>query len=80
MHNVMLFGEGWNGEVRDVEEGLRELRYIPPHQDPQLRELIFTIVNYISENGGVYLLGYHGKEPLSPDVEDAIFRNKPRPI
>ncbi|WP_414667410.1 hypothetical protein [Escherichia coli] len=80
MQNVMLFGEGWGGEVRDVEQGMRELRYIPNLQDPRLREVVFSIVNYISDNGDMYLVGFRGKEPLPPDVEEAILRYNPRPI
>ena len=80
MHNVMLFGEGWNGEVRDVEEGARNLLYIPNPQDPRFREVAFTIVDYISDNGNMYLVGFHGQEPLMPDVEEAILRNNPRPV
>ncbi|TBL95380.1 hypothetical protein [Hafnia alvei] len=80
MQHVMLFGEGWNGEVRDVEAGMQEFRYIPNQQDPHLREVLFTIKKYISDDGEMYLVGYFGKEPLMPDVEEAIFKYKPTPI
>jgi len=80
MQQVMLFGEGWNGEVRDIEDGLREFSYIPNLQDPRLREVLFIINNYISDNGEMYLIGYHGREPLMPDVEEAILRFHPNPI
>jgi len=76
----MLFGEGWNGEVRDIEEGRREYRYIPSQKDPYLREVLFTIKDYISETRDKYLVGYHGSEPLMSDVEEAIFKYKPTPI
>jgi len=79
MQQVMLFGEGRNGEVYEIEDGRREIRYIPDETFP-LGEISFTVNKYISDNGEMYLIGYHGKEPLMPDVEDAIQRFKPIPI
>jgi len=42
----MLFGEGWNVEVRDLEEGLHRYRYIPQATAPYLREAVFSILNF----------------------------------
>lgn len=79
MQQVMLFGEGRNGEVREIEDGLRKRRYIPDETFP-LGEVVFIIKEYQSDDGEMYLVGYHGREPLPPDVEDAIQRYKPIPI
>lgn len=79
MQEVMLFGEGHNGEVYDIEDGRREIRYIPQETFP-LGEIVFVVYEYLSGNGNKYLVGYHGDEPLVPDVEDAIHRFEPTPI
>ncbi|ENL8725216.1 hypothetical protein AB6I73_000051 [Citrobacter amalonaticus] len=79
MQQVMLFGEGRNGEVREIEDGRRKLRYIPDETFP-LGEVVFIIKEYQSDDGEMYLVGYHDREPLMPDVEDAIQRYKPIPI
>ena len=79
MQQVMLFGEGRNGEVYDIEDGRREFRYIPDETFP-LGEVLFVVNQYISENGEMYLVGYHWREPLKPDIEEAIQRFNPTPI
>ncbi|WP_212023849.1 hypothetical protein [Citrobacter portucalensis] len=79
MQDVMLFGEGRNGEVYEIEDRRREIRYTPDKTFP-LGEVVFIINEYLSDNGEVYLVGHHGREPLMPDVEDAIQRFKPIPI
>ncbi|HCB3503287.1 TPA: hypothetical protein MYV51_003143 [Citrobacter amalonaticus] len=79
MQQVMLFGEGRNGEVYEVEDGCREIHYTPDKTFP-LGKVVFKITEYTSEDGEMYLIGYHGREPLTPDVEDAIQRYKPIPI
>lgn len=79
MQEVMLFGEGRNGEVYEIEDGLRNFRYIPDGTFP-LGEVVFIIKEYQSDDGEMYLVGYYGREPLMPDVEDAIQRYKPIPI
>ncbi|MEH4798318.1 hypothetical protein PO472_05630 [Atlantibacter hermannii] len=79
MQQVMLFGEGRNGEVYDIEDGRREIRYIPDETFP-LGEVIFIINEYLSGNGEKYLIGYLGRKPLMPEVEDAIQRFNPTPI
>lgn len=80
MQDIMLFGEGWNGEVRSIEQGLRKLHLIPQIADPHLREAIFVVAEHYSDNGEMYLVGYIGNEPLVEDVEEAIMRQKPKPI
>lgn len=79
MQQVMLFGEGHNGEVYDVKDGIREIRYIPDVPFP-LEAIVFTINHYRSVNGETYLIGYHGKKPFIADVEEAIQRFKPTPV
>lgn len=79
MQQVMLFGEGRNGEVYDIEDGRREFRYIPDETFP-LGEVLFVVNQYISDNGETYLVGYIGREPLMPDVEEAIQQFNPTPI
>lgn len=80
MNDIMLFGEGWTGEVRQVEDGKRQFRYIPHRDDPHLREVMFAIIGYMSSDGHSYLVGYAGFKPLIPDIEEAIMRYKPVPI
>lgn len=80
MNDIMLFGEGWNGEVRQIEQGLQEFHFIPNPHDPRLREAIFAVTTYQSDNGDIYLMGWSGIEPMQPDVEEAILRNRPTPI
>ncbi|CNI87502.1 hypothetical protein [Yersinia bercovieri] len=80
MQDIMLFGEGWNGEVRSIEQGLRKFNIIPYREDPHLREAIFEVIDYYSDNGDMYLVGYIGNEPLMEDIEEAIMRQKPKPI
>lgn len=79
MQDVMLFGEGRNGEVYKIKEGRREIRYTPDKTFP-LGEIVFIIKEYLSDDGEMYLVGYHGREPLMPDVEEAIQLFKPIPI
>nr|WP_279116725.1 hypothetical protein [Enterobacter soli] len=79
MRQVMLFGEGRNGEVFDIEEGRHEIRYIPDETFP-LGGVVYTIYEHRSDNGKMYLVGYHGFKPSMPDVEDAIQRFQPLPI
>lgn len=79
MQQCMLFGEGRNGEVFEIEDGARELRHIPDDTFP-LGEILFTINQYRSGNGDIYLFGYHEKEPSTTDIEDAILRFNPAPI
>ena len=79
MHDVMLFGEGWNGEVRQVEEGVQRFPYIPQINDPNLREVVFSIFGFQSENGHSYCIGWAGGEPLLPDIEHAIRIYNPSP-
>lgn len=79
MQHLMLFGEGHNGEVYDVKDGIREIRYIPDVPFP-LEAIVFTINHYRSVNGETYLIGYHGEEPLIADIEEAILRFKPTPV
>ena len=79
MQQVMLFGEGHNGEVYDVKDGIREIRYIPDAPFP-LEAIVFTVNHYRSGNGETYLIGYHGEEPLIAEVEEAIQRFKPIPV
>lgn len=68
MQDVMLFGEGWNGEVRQIEDGMQQFRYIPHAGEPKLREVVFTIIGYHANDGKGYLMGWTGIEPLNPDV------------
>lgn len=79
MQDVMLFGEGRNGEVYKIKDGRREIHYTPDETFP-LGEVVFIIKEYQSDDGEMYLVGYHGREPLMPDVEDAIQRYNPIPI
>ncbi|MEX3003547.1 hypothetical protein [Serratia fonticola] len=80
MHDVMLFGDGWSGEVRQVEQGVRHFRYSPPAHEPRLREITFTINEYIAEDGDTYLYGFTDREPLMEDLEESIMRQNPTPI
>nr|WP_318381630.1 hypothetical protein [uncultured Enterobacter sp.] len=80
MHDVMLFGEGWDGEVRQVEQGLKRFQFVPNPIDTHQREAEFTLIEFFSEDGEVYLVGYSDKEPKTPQVEDAILKNLPTPI
>ncbi|WP_145600168.1 hypothetical protein [Yersinia frederiksenii] len=80
MQDIMLFGEGWNGQVRSIEQGLRRLNFIPHRKDPHLREATFQVTDYYSDNGEMYLVGYVGNEPVMEDIEEAIMRQKPKPI
>lgn len=79
MQQVMLFGEGRNGDVYEIEDGLRVFRFIPDETFP-LGEVLFIIDEHRSDNGDMYLVGYHGSEPLTQDVEDAIKQFHPTPI
>lgn len=79
MQQFMLFGEGLNGEVHEIEDGVREFRRIPDETFPR-GGVIFTINQHHSGNGDVYLFGYHGQEPLIADIEQAILLFKPNPI
>ncbi|AUH00870.1 hypothetical protein CWC46_14265 [Prodigiosinella confusarubida] len=80
MHDIMLFGEGWDGEVRQVEQGAIRHQYIPHPQDPHLRAIEFIIKEYISDDGEMYLVGYVDREPLMQDVAEAIMRYRPTPV
>lgn len=80
MRDVMLFGEGWNGEVRDVEEGLHRYRYIPQATVPHLREAVFSIFQYRSFSGKYYWIGFPVLEPTLSDIERAIVRYQPAPV
>ena len=79
MQQVMLFGESHNGEVYDVKDGIRKIRYIPDVPFP-LEAIVFTINHYRSGNGETYLIGYHVEQPLITDIEEAILRFKPTPV
>ncbi|HDU5811509.1 TPA: hypothetical protein RFV84_000767 [Klebsiella aerogenes] len=79
MRDVMLYGEGWNGEVRNVEEGIQRFTYIPANGDPNLREVVFSLFIYESIDKNNYWLGYSGIKPLTANIEEAIFKYKPRP-
>ncbi|MEX5413675.1 hypothetical protein [Atlantibacter hermannii] len=80
MRDVMLFGEGWNGEVRGVEEGLHRYRYIPMETAPHLREAVFSIFQYRAFNGKDYWIGFPVIEPALSDVEWAIVKYQPVPV
>ncbi|MEB6482471.1 hypothetical protein MXL48_05040 [Klebsiella quasipneumoniae] len=79
MRDVMLYGEGWNGEVRNVEEGIQRFTYIPVIGDPNLREVVFSLFLYESIDKNSYWLGYSGTKPLRANIEEAIFNYKPIP-
>ena len=79
MRDVMLFGEGWNGEVRQVEDGVQRYNYIPQIGDPHLREIVFSIFLYEAINKNSYWIGYTGYKPFNPDIEGAILNFAPKP-
>lgn len=80
MYDIMLFGDGWAGEVRQIEPGQRQFRYIPSRQDPHLREVLFTVTEYVAEDGDIYLVGCSGHDPAAPDIQEAVFRYNPTPV
>ncbi|MGQ8705430.1 hypothetical protein ACUTSW_05415 [Serratia sp. TSA_198.1] len=80
MNDIMLFGEGWGGEVRKIEPHLWQFNFIPTPAAPHLREVMFTVLEYVSDDGDIYKVGYTGKEPFAEDIREAIFRYRPNPV
>jgi len=76
----MLFGEGWSGEVREIEEGVHRYRYIAQATDLHLREAVFSIFQYRSFNGKYYWIGFPVIEPSLSDIEWAIMKYQPAPV
>ncbi len=82
MNDVMLFGEGWNGEVIKNKQKEGMFSYKPNRPDPKLGEVTFRIFPYhsdIDRNYYLVALFLTLSEPLAPDVEKAILKYKPKP-
>lgn len=80
MHDIMLFGSGWSGEVRKIEKDRREFTYIPEIRDPKVRGMVFVVLDYIAEDGNTYLVGCSENNPLTSDIEKAIRLYAPKPV
>ncbi|MCZ7836147.1 hypothetical protein [Atlantibacter hermannii] len=80
MRDVMLFGEGWNGEVRKVADGVYRYYYTPEGNDRRHREAVFSILEYRSFSGKNYWIGFPVIEPSLSDIEWAIMKYQPAPV
>lgn len=80
MRDVMLFGEGWNGEVRKVADGVHRYYYTPDENDQRHREAVFSVFEYRSLNGKNYWIGFPVIEPSLSDIEQAIVKYQPAPV
>ncbi|ELY4573423.1 hypothetical protein ACM916_000388 [Cronobacter turicensis] len=77
MNDVMLFGDGWSGELFKVETNIKFFEHIP--HDQEARSVMFFITTYITDNGITYLIGTSDLEPLQEDIEMAISNFAPAP-
>ncbi|MEX3171561.1 hypothetical protein AB4M04_05640 [Serratia quinivorans] len=90
MHKAMLYGEGWNGDTWDVEEGQTELVLFPRpefvdldvvrDEAKEMKKVLFCIERYTSDNGNIYLLGFVGDMPGKDTIERDILRSKLAPV
>ncbi|ELY2640095.1 hypothetical protein SM100_003796 [Cronobacter sakazakii] len=76
MNDVMLFGEGWNGEILTIANRARAIHHIPVKHET--RTVTFFITTYISDSGIPYLIGISELEPSQEDIEKAIVVYSPR--
>ncbi|PUW12512.1 hypothetical protein AUN02_02985 [Cronobacter sakazakii] len=76
MNDVMLFGEGWNGEILTIANRTKALHHIPIKNET--RTVSFFITTYISDSGIPYLIGISDLEPPKEEIEKAIVIYSPR--
>jgi len=90
MQDVLIFGEGHNGSLRQAEEGAD---YVMALSKPQPSELgPSDVVTYQAEGffkfairtiyreSGAYLVGVRDDPPTDEEIDRAIRAYRPRPI
>ncbi|ELQ6243727.1 hypothetical protein SMX68_004095 [Cronobacter sakazakii] len=70
MNDVMLFGDGWSGEV--VKIATRSRGANPISVKRESGTITFFITTYIFARGVPYLIGVSDLEPSQDEIEKAI--------
>ncbi|EOI3503266.1 hypothetical protein ACULV4_000426 [Cronobacter dublinensis] len=76
MNDVMLFGDGWTGEVVKIATRTRVINHIPIKHEAGT--VTFFITTYIADSGVPYLIGVSDLEPSQGEIEKAIENFSPR--
>lgn len=90
MQDVMIFGKGYNGAIKQVEEGAE---YVMSSSKPQPSALgPDDMISYQAEGflkfpittiyreSGAYLIGVRDEPPTDQEIDRAIRAYRPRPI
>lgn len=90
MQDVMIFGEGHHGSLRQAVEGADSLlvtsKPIPSELGPsdmvayQAEGFLKFLITTIYRDGGAYLIGVRDDPPTDAEIDRAIRNYRPRPI
>lgn len=87
MADIILFGAGWEGQVRHLPEDTESFRGYPrtvlsncgtsERSEIEFKEISFVTIRFKSRNGRYYLLGTFEYNPMIEQVERAIWQYGP---
>lgn len=90
MQDVLIFGEGHQGSLRQIEEGADSILVSSKPQPSELgpddmvsyhaEGFLKFHVTTIYKESGAYLIGVRDDPPTGEEIDTAIRRYRPRPI